>query len=238
MCKFIFDVDGTLTPSRGEINYEFCEWLQSFAAHNDMYVVTGGTKEHTVQQIGTTLWNKCKRNYQCSGNIVYEKGDVVSQNNIELTDEMQKFFEYWLKASQFKHRTGQHIDVRPGLINFSTIGRGCNREQRAEYVRYDNSIKERQIIAQYFNGAFGNKLVAQVAGETGIDIMMIGKDKSQIIKDFTEEDEIHFFGDKTMEGGNDYTLAKAVKAKGDYVYQVNDWKETWGILKSLEAHND
>jgi hypothetical protein len=63
------------------------------------------------------------------------------------------------------------------------------------------------------------------------DIGPKGSDKSQILKDF--DGDIHFFGDATFEGGNDYEIAEAVKLRGGKVYKVNNWEDTWEILKEL-----
>ena len=39
--KFIFDVDGTLTPSRREIDMDFAVFFTEFCAENKVYLVTG-----------------------------------------------------------------------------------------------------------------------------------------------------------------------------------------------------
>ena len=39
--KYIFDVDGTLTPSRQPIMPEFKDWFLDFCKHNEVYIVTG-----------------------------------------------------------------------------------------------------------------------------------------------------------------------------------------------------
>ena len=41
MNKFIFDVDGTLTPSRREMDKEFVQFFFEFCTKNDVYLVTG-----------------------------------------------------------------------------------------------------------------------------------------------------------------------------------------------------
>ena len=38
---FIFDVDGTLTPSRQEMDKEFQKWFTGFQEKNFPYLVTG-----------------------------------------------------------------------------------------------------------------------------------------------------------------------------------------------------
>ena len=65
-----------------------------------------------------------------------------------------------------------------------------------------------------------------LGGQTGIDIGPWGSDKSQILIDFSKDDELHFFGDRMEEGGNDYSLAKALQEMGGYPHPVNNWEET------------
>jgi phosphomannomutase len=229
--KYIFDVDGTLTASRQQMDAEFQEWFTKFASDHEVYIVTGSDKQKTLEQIGQDTWDACTRVYQCSGNDVWENGENIRVNKLEPTDDMNKFFSVWLNLSNYTVRTGQHVDVRPGLINFSIVGRGATKSERADYVKYDEDTSERSMIAEAFNNYFRPAFVAQVAGETGIDIMRAREDKSQIIRDFQPSDTLHFFGDKVMLGGNDYTLAAEVIKRGGSVYSVKDWRETWQHLK-------
>ena len=69
-----------------------------------------------------------------------------------------------------------------------------------------------------------------LGGQTGIDIGPYGSDKSQILRDFSEDDELYFFGDRCEEGGNDHTLAKEVEKRGGFSYNVRDYNETWKLL--------
>ena len=87
---------------------------------------------------------------------------------------------------------------------------------------------KRSNIAKEFNKKFGKEVRATVAGETGLDITPVGKGKAQILKWL--KGPITFFGDKTMEGGNDYDLAAALEFKN--VNQVDDWRHTWKILSN------
>jgi hypothetical protein len=77
-------------------------------------------------------------------------------------------------------------------------------------------------------------VTATVGGETGIDIAPTGSDKSQILKDFNKNDTIIFFGDGIFDGGNDYTLAQAIKKKGvGRAHKVSNWEETYKILTDV-----
>jgi phosphomannomutase len=235
---YIFDVDGTLTPSRGLINPIFQLFMCNLCDQQDVYLVTGSDMEKTVEQLGPYLTGIVKRSYNCSGNSIWEQGINIHNNEWTLPEEAVEWLQAQLVTGDWKLQTGKHFDVRPGLVNFSVLGRNATTEQRAEYVRYDNRSGARLAIAGRFNARFGEKynVIAQVAGETGLDITGTGLDKSQIIKDF-DGVNIKFFGDKMQAGGNDHTLAEAIKRRNnpnDAVYPVHNYQHTWQILQSLQ----
>ena len=239
--NYIFDVDGTLTPSRGAMNEEFANWFEHFATHNAVYLVTGSDREKTLQQIPKHIYNLCMKVYQCSGNHVWEGDRELYRNDWTLPDPHHKWLLGELADSGFYRKTGQHFDQRIGLLNFSIPGRKCNFEERAMYKQWDEHKKEREAIAQRFNERWykqewwdisADLVVATVAGETGIDVTPHGYGKEQIIKGF--EGPITFYGDKTMEGGNDYTIAQAITKRGDKVIQVESWEDTFNSLQGKE----
>ena len=228
--KFIFDVDGTLTPSRQVINDEFAEFFDIFCRNNDVYLVTGSDKEKTIEQIGETIYNRCKRVYQCNGNDVWQGEDNIHTNEWTLPELARTFLISCEYESDFSIRTGNHIEERPGMVNFSVVGRNATVKQRKEYVDFERHNNERKKIADAFNMMFPD-LQANIGGETGLDIGPKGADKSQILGDF-KGSEVYFFGDAMHEGGNDYALKIANKYGKNF--QVKDWKDTWEKLKGLE----
>ena len=228
--KFIFDVDGTLTPSRGIIDLEFKEFFNTFCLMNDVYLVTGSDKPKTVEQISEGTYNLCKRVYQCSGSDVWQGDENILKSEWILPIEARHWLEQVLDNSDFNIRTGNHIEHRTGMINFSIVGRNANAEQRAAYVKSDDD-GERNYIARAFNNFFPN-LQATVGGETGIDISPRGADKSQILRDFKKDDTIHFYGDAMFKSGNDYPLAEALKEyQLGFSHQVDGWQHTWEKLR-------
>jgi phosphomannomutase len=230
--SFIFDVDGTLTPSRSNINEDFRLWFCDFAEREKVYLVTGSDKPKTVEQVGEYLYNKCRAVYQCAGNDLWVENKNIHKTQVNWDAHTIGFFSNELANSKYPVRTGIHSELRPGLINFSIVGRLANAEQRADYVKYDKEVQERIAIVRRFNLQFP-QYQASVAGEIGIDIVVKGCNKSQILKDFDLEDII-FFGDKCDAGGNDYEIAEAVAFGGGRVYNVKDWKDTWVKLKGLD----
>ena len=227
--KFIFDVDGTLTPSRQPINDNFAEFFLSFCKNNHVYLVTGSDRAKTIEQIGEKIYNRCRRVYQCNGNDVWKGNVNVRTNEWTLPDLARTFLISCEYDSNFDIRTGNHIEERPGMVNFSVVGRNASPEERAKYVAYDTKENERNTIAKAFNTMFPD-LSAKVGGDTGIDISPKGCDKSQVVKDFDKQDKLWFFGDAIYEGGNDYPLAQVVK---NY-RKVTGWSQTKEYLEVFQ----
>jgi len=232
--KYIFDVDGTLTPSRGRMNNEFANWFEHFATHNAVYLVTGSDREKTLEQIPEHIYNLCITVYQCSGNDVWQQGTNLRTSDFKLDDILFQDLINELENSKFHTRTGNHIDERPGLANFSVLGRNASLEDRFLYRQWDEHKNERQDICERLRKKWPNYNF-QIAGETGIDITAKGSTKAQILTDFDPDDTLYFFGDKCKYGGNDFEIASDVVARlGDNkVFEVNDWEDTWSILKQL-----
>ena len=231
MKKFIFDVDGTLTPSRQQINFEFMCFMIKFCCTYDVYLVTGSDRSKTIEQVGLDIYNRSIRVYNCSGADVYVKDKNVYRSQWKPTRSLINFLSDELDYSAFPHKTGNHIEHRPGGINFSILGRGDDSmKHRKEYVKWDINTTERILMSDRIKSEFPD-LNIQIGGETGLDIS--DSDKSQILTDFNSEDEIHFFGDMMLEGQNDYPLAKAVKELGGHTYHVKDWNHTKTILEGI-----
>jgi len=224
MKKFIFDVDGTLTESRKQMDISFMSEFIIFCCKFDTYLVTGSDRDKTVEQVGLDVYNRAKRVFNCSGADIYEKNFNVHKSDWTPSKELISFLNVELDYSTFPTRTGNHIEHRPGGINFSILGRGeDSMKYRKEYVKWDINTTERILMADRIKSEFPY-LNIQIGGETGLD--MSDSDKSQILTDFNSEDEIHFFGDMMLEGQNDYPLAKALKDMGGYPHHVKNWEDT------------
>ena len=231
MNKYIFDIDGTLTVSRAQIDPDFRVFMLSFALEHDVYLVTGSDRKKTIEQIGADLYNLSQRVYNCSGSDVYEGDKNVYRSEWELPREVERFLEDELAYSCFDIRNGNHIEHRPGGVNFSILGRDKNPfKGRAEYIKWDRERMEREDIADRIRNAFPGLTVA-LGGQTGLDIGPAGSDKSQILRDFDNDDELVFYGDMMEEGQNDYPLAIEVEKMGGRAHKVDTWEDTWELLK-------
>ena len=233
MKKVIIDVDGTLTPSRGKIDEKFSQFFFDFCTLNHVYLVTGSDKPKTVEQIGNVIYGMAKRVYNCSGSEVWEGSKQIKVNDWKLPRDARIWLQDKLEESSFPLRTGLHIEERSGMVNFSVVGRNATMGERKLYVKYDIENNERNLIAELFEERFP-KIQAKVGGETGIDIFPLGSDKSQILRDFDPNDELHFFGDAMHPAGNDYPLKKIMLDNDlGICYNVRDYVHTWELLKTL-----
>ena len=231
MKKFIFDVDGTLTDSRQQIDLSFEVYMIKFCCKYDVYLVTGSDRAKTVEQVGLDIYNRSQRVYNCSGSDVYEKDHNVYKSDWKPSRKLINFLSDELDYSTFPHKTGNHIEHRPGGINFSILGRGeDSMKYRKDYVKWDINTTERILMSDRIKSEFPY-LNIQIGGQTGLDIS--DSDKSQILRDFNSEDELVFFGDMMKEGQNDYPLAVAVDKRGGTNYTVGSWQETYKKLKDL-----
>ena len=162
-----------------------------------------------------------------SNAIVVEKN--VFTSDWKLPEQAREWLTKELKSSSFPLRTGIHIEDRPGMVNFSIVGRNATMGERKLYVRYDTANEERVKIAKEFKKQFPD-IEAVVGGETGIDIFPVGKDKAQIVEDFDKKDKLYFFGDRMDKDGNDYSLSKKVH----YARSVTGWQQTKETLCYLQ----
>lgn len=242
---FLFDVDGTLTPSRAPMDPEFAAEFKSFADRNITCLVTGSDYAKTVEQVPESVLNAVVQVYSCSGNEVYRQGRCTySDTGWQPSRKLKEWLNTQLEKSKFPldARTGNHFEQRSGCMNYSIVGRGCTQEQRIQYREYDQHTQERARIAQECEQLFPN-VSARLGGETGIDIGPAGSDKSQILTRLPhivglsdpgsghvwQLDDIVFFGDATYPGGNDHSLAQWIER----THAVQDWQETRQILREL-----
>ena len=234
MKHYIFDVDGTLTPSRGQIDTAFQALFIKFCCTYPVYLVTGSDREKTVDQLGLDICYRATRVYNCSGSDAYERDVNVYRDDWELPMDVERFLNDELAYSCFPIRNGLHIERRFGGVNFSILGRKSTCfVEREEYVKWDTERLERHDIAERLRKNFPDLSVA-LGGQTGLDIGPLGSDKSQILRDFSKDDELHFFGDRIEKGGNDHTLAmKIVENMMGVAYNVKDYTETRTILEGF-----
>jgi len=101
MERFIFDVDGTLTPSRQTIDSDFAVFFKNFCIENHVYLITGSDKQKTIEQVGEQIYNLAKRVYNCSGSDVWERDQNIRRDNWIIPKRASEFLKSCLKESKF-----------------------------------------------------------------------------------------------------------------------------------------
>lgn len=228
--KFVFDIDGTLTPSRKKIDDNFAEFFVKFCKTNPVYFVTGSDKPKTLEQIGETVFNSAQLSFNCAGNEVWNKDYLVHSSDWKPDQEVLEFLSELLDMSNFPEKAGNHIELRKGMVNFSIPGRKCTFEQREKYKLWDNEQKEREYFYDKIKEKF-NHIDVYIGGETGLDIFKKGFGKSQAISKIRTEksDIIYYFGDQIFHGGNDYDAAMLC----DHYVNVDNWLDTYRALQNI-----
>jgi len=220
---YIFDVDGTLTPSRKVMTKEFLEFFDNWSKENTFYLVSGSDLEKMSEQVPPHILKRAEGLFTCGGNDYYKDGKQVYYNEFAPPEDLIKFLEEQLEHSPYSTRAGNHIEDRGSMLNFSVVGRDCSDEQREDYFQYDLQSKEREIIAGCINEEWID-IEAVIGGQISIDIAPKGNDKSQVLKHIIKEQpnkKYFFVGDRTMVGGNDYPLANLMNNTDDcYSFQV------------------
>lgn len=237
---YAFDVDGTLTPSRQRIPDEFAEWFsewidQRHQAGDQIMLITGSDYPKTLEQLGEEILGKTDWICNSAANQVRHQGVIVHDFELPTPPELLDFLESFLEQSEYPERTGNHIEHRGSMINFSVVGRNAQGEQRTRYAEWDQKTQERRHLAQQLNEQFADQSIhATVGGETGIDITAEGLDKRQALRWI--DDHVIFLGDRCEPGGNDYAIAQALETDHRFEHQVipvSDWQDTWNHLKRL-----
>ena len=235
---YLFDVDGTLTHPLTEINEEFADvfltWMRD--KNKTVYLVTGSNIEKTKKQVFSSFLDQCEGIFTCSGNVFYSKGRLVYENKLDLPETFIQDLKLYLDhGSQWRNKTGTHIEIRKGMVNFSTVGRQASPNLREAYYKWDQDTKERQDIVAYIKGIYPEFEVS-IGGQISVDIYPVGMNKAQVVDKMQElhgEDvEMIFVGDRNVPGGNDWPLAQRLDPiEGSQWYQVLSYEETRALIE-------
>ena len=241
---YIFDVDGTLTPSRLRMTEEFAKFFDKWSSKNKYYLVTGSDLDKTKEQVPIAYIDKAEAIFTCCGNEMWLGDKQVLTKPFKPPEDLLDYLQKLVNSElNYPVKTGNHIEDRGSLLNFSIVGRDCTLIQRLDYYRYDKQMNERKDIADYIMKKWPD-LDAVIGGQISIDIYPKGNDKSQVLErvfdfhEFPDEDELTneyiFIGDGIENGGNDFPLAQLMDKKDNCsTFQIDGWEHTMQILENL-----
>ena len=143
--NFLFDIDGTLTPSRSKIDSNFKEFFLKWMQKKCVYLVTGSDKEKTIEQVGLEIWKKVKRSYQSCGNAVYENGELIRKLDFLINPKLETFLNDLLKNSYWKEKYKLHIDQRIGLLISQLSEENAQKKKEKDIMNGIKKLKNEKL---------------------------------------------------------------------------------------------
>ncbi|EEC46411.1 phosphomannose mutase [Phaeodactylum tricornutum CCAP 1055/1] len=229
----LFDVDGTLTIPRGEITPDMMAFMKDLSKKVTVGIVGGSDLPKQEEQLGTGIVDVFPWNFSQNGLVAYNKGQLLEVQTIAKflgEDNVKRIVNWVLKYLvdiDIPVKRGTFFEFRSGMFNISPIGRNCSREERNEYERFDLENNVRKKMVEAMAKEFADLgLTYSIGGQISFDCFPKGWDKTYCLKflDASEFDEIHFFGDKTFEGGNDFEIFSHERTIGHTVTSPDDTK--------------
>ena len=249
----LFDMDGTLTPPRKELDRDLVPALRELAKIAEIGIVTGSDHNYVLQQMGLLMENsEIRYNLHilpCNGTKYYpppssatHKHELAFEKNMrEELGEMHftAIMEHVLRRQSQLHLynlplTGHFVDYRGSMINWCPIGRNANDSDRKRFQTFDGEDSNfRTDEIKSFKGflrrsAIFDNVEIKLGGETSYDIYPKGWDKTFALQHF-EEYQCWFVGDRCGNGGNDQTIYERLRVHGRS-FEVKSTKETLHLI--------
>jgi HAD superfamily hydrolase (TIGR01484 family) len=217
----VFDLDGTLAPSKSSLAPQTAALLHDLLGIIKVAVISGGAWAQFEKQLLTDLpKNSCLANLSllptCGTKFFQYNGKWVELYSEDLTaKQRKKIIDSLNKAIdetgyRVKKLWGEAIEDRGSQVTFSALGQ---QAPLAEKEKWDPDFTKRKKIT-----AILKKLIPEfsvrMGGATSIDVTKPGIDKAYGIGKL--RDTIHlslkemvYIGDALFPGGNDYPAEKA-----------------------------
>lgn len=233
----LFDVDGTLTFPRSDIEPLFEEFLYNKIKPIATIGVVGGSDlEKMFEQLnGQKILQHFDYLFPENGLVQIVNGIETGRQSIHKhlgEKTLQRFINFvlrYLSELELPFKRGTFIEFRNGMLNVSPIGRNCSRDERNFFADYDSKHNIRGTMIKKLEEEFHDiDLQYSIGGQISFDVFPHGWDKSyalQFVTNATDYSQIHFFGDKTEPGGNDYEIFVDPRVIGHKVCNPHDTKK-------------
>jgi phosphomannomutase len=245
----LFDVDGTLTPARLPVSAEMLNLLSRLRQKCAVGFVGGSNLAKQQEQLGsatvdaTSLFDWC---FAENGLTAVRLGQTLPSNSFikaigeEPYKEFVNFCLHYIADLDIPVKRGTFVEFRNGMINVSPVGRNASVQERNDYEAYDKANGIRVKFIEALRAKFGHLgLNYAIGGQISFDVFPEGWDKTYCLRHLEKEaaspggvkyKTIHFFGDKTFKGGNDYEIFEDPRTIG---HSVTGPEDTMRILKEL-----
>eukprot|EP00744_Colponema_vietnamica_P007311 GILI01010537.1.p1 GENE.GILI01010537.1~~GILI01010537.1.p1 ORF type:complete len:250 (+),score=84.60 GILI01010537.1:114-863(+) len=225
----LFDVDGTLTKPRNKATPELLAFMKELRSKVHIGVVGGSDLHKITEQLGDSVLQDFDFVFSENGLVAHKDGAKLAARSIgeELGEDSLKQIINWVLRYfadlDIPVKRGTFIEYRTGMLNISPIGRNCNQKERDEFEQFDKVHKVRETMVAAMRQQFAHlNLQFSIGGQISIDLFPQGWDKTYCLRFLEQFTEIHFFGDKTDIGGNDYEIYSHPRTVGHSVKTFDD----------------
>lgn len=231
----LFDVDGTLTKPRNNIEPHLEEFLYNKVKPVCTLGLVGGSDfDKIAQQMnGDDVVQKFDYVFSENGLVRHKCGKLIGQESIQQyvgEETLQKFINFtlrYLSRMTLPVKRGTFIEFRKGMLNVCPVGRSCSQAERDDFEKYDKVHQVRRNMIDALKEEFPDGgLTYSIGGQISFDVFPHGWDKTYCLQHLEAEgfEQIHFFGDKTDLGGNDYEIFHDTRTIGHKVMNPDDTK--------------
>lgn len=233
----LFDVDGTLTQPRLNVEPEFERFMyEEIKPRATIAIVGGSDLEKMFEQLnGRTILQQFDYVFPENGLVQIENGVEVGKESLQqhLGEEaLQRFINFvlrYISELTLPFKRGTFIEFRNGMMNICPVGRQCSHAERLAFNEYDNEHNVRAKFIEALEKEFHDiDFKYSIGGQISFDVFPTGWDKTFALRHFEKKGklfkEIHFFGDKTDPGGNDHEIYADPRTIGHKVASPHDTK--------------
>jgi len=240
----VFDLDGTLTASKHNLDKEMAGILRDVLDKKIIAVIGGGDYSQFQQQFIKCFKiskEQSKNLYilPTSGSRMYKYigGDLKMVYKIDLTEDEKKqilaaFDKSFIDINYVNEIEifGDLIEDRDSQITFSAHGQKASLDKKVEW----NKDKDIRLDLKKALDGYLPEFEIRLGGLTSVDVTKKGIDKAYGVEQLEKElsisiKDMAFIGDALYEGGNDH----AVLRTNIYTVQVDDFEETKYLLRQL-----
>jgi len=248
----IFDIDGTLTPSKAPADKEMINLLLRLLEERSVAIIGGGKYSLFKEQLIEQLPSQDKRLEKlylfptCSTAFYRFNGEWKEVYSHRLSEEekekIKKAFEETFQEVKYQHPEktyGLVIEDRETQVTFSALGQEvvamAGEEQGVALKQkwFDNYDGLRQQMREILQKKLPDFEV-RAGGLTSIDVTRKGIDKAYGVRQISEHlgvkiEDMLFVGDAIFPGGNDYA---ALDTGIDY-FKVKNPSDTKELIRTI-----
>lgn len=198
-------------------------------------MVGGSDLSKQREQLGEGVLDLFDYTFSENGLVAYKGRDLIAEASLAAhvgEDRLKKLINFilrYISDLDIPIKRGTFIEFRKGMLNVSPIGRNCSQKERCEFEIYDKKAKVRQQFVSVLQERFAEyELTYSIGGQISFDVFPKGWDKTYALQFVDHIQEIHFFGDKTYEGGNDFEIYSSPQTIG---HSVKSPKETMDVCR-------